>query len=190
MLGQSGVQPATFEAPRPVATGSFPLSAVGFHKNLVHARRARSWGVYGRRACYRVMYLERIPRWPPMPDRLAAKRLTAFDLTFFEKLFRTLNVGNQKSINLNADVFVESFYPSLPSLVPKLGDVIPITLTIFGPDGAPPHVISRAITKREAYKNWPLDVEFIRDPDGEPSGPSTCGSRRACLTAQQSICHW
>jgi hypothetical protein len=102
-----------------------------------------------------------------MPDRIAVKRLTASDLTLFESLFRKLNVGNQKSINLNADVFVEAFYPTLPVLIGTLGDVIPVSLTIFGPGAAPAYMLSRAVTKREAYKNWRLNGEFVRDPDGE-----------------------
>lgn len=103
-----------------------------------------------------------------MPDRIALKRLTASDLTFFETLFRTINAGNQKSINLNADAFIDQLYPSLPGLVPTVGDVIPIALTILGPAAAPAHQISRAITKRDAYKNWRLNGEFVRDPEGEP----------------------
>jgi len=103
-----------------------------------------------------------------MPDRIAVKRLTASDLTLFESLFRKLNVGNQKSINLSADVFVEAFYPTLPDLTGTLGDVIPVSLTIFGPGAAPAYTLSRAVTKREAYKNWRLNGEFVRDPDGEP----------------------
>lgn len=104
-----------------------------------------------------------------MPERLALKRLTASDLTFFEVLFRTLNVGNQKSINLNADVFVERLYPELPNLVATVGDVIPVSLTILGPGGTGPYVLSRSITKREAYKNWRLNGEFVRDPDNQPA---------------------
>ena len=102
-----------------------------------------------------------------MPDRIALKRLTASDLTFFERLFKSLNVGNQKSINLNADVFIEKFYPTLPDQVSVIGDVITVSLAILGPSGAPPYVLSRAITKRAAYKNWRLNGEFIYDPPGE-----------------------
>lgn len=102
-----------------------------------------------------------------MPERIALKRLTASDLTFFESLFRTIGAGNQKAINLNADVFIEKLYPALPGLVSTVGDVIPVTLTILGPNAAPAHVITRAITKRDAYKNWRLNGEFIRDPEGE-----------------------
>lgn len=103
-----------------------------------------------------------------MPDRIALKRLTASDLTFFESLFRTVNAGNQKAINLNADVFVDELYPALPSLVPTLGDVIPVSLTVLGPEGAPAYPISRAVTKRGGYKNWRLNGEFVRDPDDQP----------------------
>lgn len=104
-----------------------------------------------------------------MPDRLAVKRLTASDLTFFEHLFRTLDVGNQKSINLNADVFVERLYPQLPNLVAQIGDVIPVALTILGPGGLPAHTLARSITKREAYKNWRLNGEFVRGPEEQPA---------------------
>ncbi len=103
-----------------------------------------------------------------MPDRIALKRLTASDLTFFESLFRTLNAGNQKAINLNADVFIQQLYPALPNLVATLGDVIAVSLTLLGPNGAGAHVISRAVTKRDAYKNWRLNGEFVRDPEGQP----------------------
>jgi hypothetical protein len=103
-----------------------------------------------------------------MPDRLALKRLTASDLTFFESRFRALNVGNQKSINLNADVFIERFYPTLPSLISTIGDVINVRLAIYGPNSAPLDLLSRSVTKRDAYKNWRLNGEFVHDPEGQP----------------------
>ena len=104
-----------------------------------------------------------------MADRLALKQLTKSDLTFFESLFRSLNVGNQKSINLNADVFVQQFYPSLPSLIGSgAADRILVSLTVIGPAAAPPYVLSRAVTKRDAYKNWRLNGEFIWDPEDQP----------------------
>lgn len=99
-----------------------------------------------------------------MTDRLALKRLTASDLTFFETLFRSLNVGNQKSINLNADVFIERFYPTLA----QLGSLFPVRLVIYGPNSAAADTLSRAITKQDAYKNWRLNGEFVRDPEDQP----------------------
>lgn len=103
-----------------------------------------------------------------MTTRIALKRLTSSDLTFFETLFRTLNAGNQKAINLNADVFINQLYPSLPTLVPTIGDRLAVSLTVLGPNGAGPYLISRSITKRAAYKNWRLNGEFVRDPESEP----------------------
>lgn len=103
-----------------------------------------------------------------MPDRIAVKKLTASDLTLFDSQFRKLNVGNQKSINLNADVFIEKFYPTLPDLVSTLGDVFTVSLTITGPEAEGPYTVARAVTKREAYKNWRLNGEAVRDPDDEP----------------------
>ncbi|PPQ43660.1 DUF3883 domain-containing protein [Rhodopseudomonas palustris] len=103
-----------------------------------------------------------------MTERIALKRLTDSDLTFFEVMFRKLNAGNQKAINLNADIFIEKFYPTLPALKSAPNDVIPVTLTILGPKGVGPHIISRAVTKRQAYKNWRLNGEFVRDPEDEP----------------------
>ena len=46
-----------------------------------------------------------------MINKLALKRLTASDLTLFEWHFNYRNAGNQKAINLNADVFKDQLYP-------------------------------------------------------------------------------
>lgn len=43
--------------------------------------------------------------------RFAIKRLSRSDLTFFEYQFRRQQAGNQKSINLNRNVFVEYHLP-------------------------------------------------------------------------------
>jgi hypothetical protein len=55
-----------------------------------------------------------------LPDFIAVKSLAASDLTFIEHFFRTLNVGGQKSINLNADVLTGEFYPNLESFLDQL----------------------------------------------------------------------
>ena len=47
-----------------------------------------------------------------MADRIAIKRLTASDCTLFEAVFRSIDAGNQKSINLNADVLIDRLYPA------------------------------------------------------------------------------
>lgn len=46
-------------------------------------------------------------------SRIAVKTLTGSDLTLFEWHFRNKNAGNQKSINLNANIFIDELYPYL-----------------------------------------------------------------------------
>ena len=100
--------------------------------------------------------------------KLALKRLTRSDLTFLEPKFRTLNAGNQKSINLNADVLVNELFPAIAAAADALENEIPIKLAVFGPDGASEYKLARKIVKGAAYKNWRLNGEFVRDPDDQP----------------------
>lgn len=102
-----------------------------------------------------------------MFDKAALKRLTQSDLTFFEWQFRNRNAGNQKAINLNADVFVDVLYPSLPTIARTLGDKVPIDLFVYGPGKKPAYNLQRKIIKGRAYKNWRLDGEFVYNPEGE-----------------------
>lgn len=103
-----------------------------------------------------------------MNYRIAVKRLTDSDLTLFEWHFRNRQVGNQKSINLNADVFVEELYPNLPELSMGRDGRVSIDLSIFGPGLAGLHNLQRKIIKGGSYKNWRLDGEFICNPDDQP----------------------
>jgi hypothetical protein len=103
-----------------------------------------------------------------MVPRLALKRLTKSDLTIFEWHFRNRNAGNQKSINLNADVFVGELYPSVPTLALTNGNEMPISVSIFGPGTKPELALARKIIKGAAYKNWRLNGEFIFNPATDP----------------------
>ena len=103
-----------------------------------------------------------------MISKLALKRLTASDLTFFEWHFRNRNAGNQKAINLNADVFTGRLYPSLDIVVRERQNKIGIDLWIAGPGAAEPVNLQRKIIKGAAYKNWRLDGEFVYNPEGTP----------------------
>ena len=103
-----------------------------------------------------------------MLDKLALKRLTASDLTFFEWHFKNRNAGNQKSINLNADVFFRQLYPALDTIVRRRQKPIPVDLWITGPDGTAPVNLQRKIIKGPTYKNWRLDGEFVYDPEESP----------------------
>jgi hypothetical protein len=100
--------------------------------------------------------------------KIALKKLSRSDLTFLEPKFRLLGAGNQKSINLNADVFVDELFPDVTEAARELDNEIPIKLTIYGPGYAPEYKLARKIVKGAAYKNWRLNGEFVRDPDSEP----------------------
>lgn len=100
--------------------------------------------------------------------KLAIKRLTRSDLTFFEYHFRTIGAGNQKSINLNAMPFVDILYPDLPTIAPKRGNEVTVALDIHGPGARDPYRISRKIVKGGTYKNWRLNGEFVAGPPEDP----------------------
>jgi len=97
--------------------------------------------------------------------KLAVKLLKRSDLTFFEPQFRQVNAGNQKSLNLNRSVLVDTFYPALGELQHKA--VIPVRLSIWGPDAAGEMCLSRSIAKEA--KNWRLNGEFVHNPDISPA---------------------
>ena len=103
-----------------------------------------------------------------MISKLALKRLTASDLTFFEWHFRNRNAGNQKAINLNADVFTGELYPRLDIIVRERHNKVGIDLWIAGPGAAEPVNLQRKIIKGTRYKNWRLDGEFIYNPEDTP----------------------
>ena len=100
--------------------------------------------------------------------KLAIKRLTASDLTFFEWQFRNRYAGNQKAINLNADVFINELYPGLPSTATGIEGKRMVDLSIYGPGLGNEYNLQRKIVKGASYKNWRLDGEFVYDPPEEP----------------------
>lgn len=103
-----------------------------------------------------------------LPDFIAAKRLAASDLTFFERLFRILNVSGQKSITLNADVLTGEFYPDLDNFLDPDSQELRLGLDIYGPAAAGRYHVTRKIIKGGSYKNWRLNGEFIYDPEDKP----------------------
>lgn len=100
-----------------------------------------------------------------MMAKLAIKRLTGSDLTLFEWQFRNRNAGNQKSINLNADVFIDQLYPSLAETDVGRTGRIPLDLFIYGPGHARAWNLQRKIIKGGTYKNWRLNGEYISNPE-------------------------
>ncbi len=108
--------------------------------------------------------------------KFAVKRLRRSDLTFFEYQFRRQNAGNQKSINLNRDVFIDVLFPSAPGIATKngtAGEPAPfhLRLTIYGPGlRRTPQLVTRSVLpKTRPQKNWRLNGEFVRDPDDDPA---------------------
>ncbi|MFJ7796728.1 hypothetical protein [Pseudomonas sp. NPDC096950] len=102
-------------------------------------------------------------------SKIAIKRLTKSDLTLFTWHFKHMNAGNQKSINLNADIFIEKLYPDLPDFSTQKGKTsFLIDVSIYGPGAAPKHSLARKIVKGAAYKNWRLNGEFVNNPIESP----------------------
>ena len=104
-----------------------------------------------------------------MLTKLALKRLRKSDLTFFEWHFKNQPAGNQKAINLNADVFKEQLYPVLDTIASERQNKLGIDLWIAGPAAAEPLNLQRKIIKGENYKNWRLDGEFVYNPEDTPN---------------------
>jgi hypothetical protein len=99
-----------------------------------------------------------------MSRKIAVKRLTASDLTIFRNIFETRGAGgNQKSINLNADIFIDVLYPSLPDAPEAEDGRLPVDLYVYGPGPGAELNLQRKIIKGGTYKNWRLDGEFIRE---------------------------
>lgn len=95
--------------------------------------------------------------------KLMIKRLTNSDLTFFESQFRKRPQQRQKSINLDARVFVTVLYPDLAS---DGTGRIPVEVEILGPGIHGPLHVARKIVRSTGSKNWRLNGEFVSDPDG------------------------
>lgn len=105
-----------------------------------------------------------------MQRKLAIKRLTASDLTFFEWHFRHQSTGgNQKAINLNANIFIDNLYPDLPDYIQtQTENKLPLDILIYGPGGENQYNLQRKIVKGNTYKNWRLNGEFVANPDESP----------------------
>lgn len=103
-----------------------------------------------------------------MSQKIALKRLTASDLTFFKWHMDNHPAGKQKAINLNANIFIKSLYPSLPSIIEEKHGTVSIDIWIYGPGMHDGYNLQRKIQKKGSYKNYRLDGEFITDPPEHP----------------------
>ncbi len=103
--------------------------------------------------------------------RFAVKKLTRSDLTFFEYQFRRQNAGNQKSINLNRNVFVDLIFPAAEQVAGGVAHQFPVPVTLYGPGmRSQPHTITRkVIAAGSRQKNWRLNGEFVMAPEFDPT---------------------
>lgn len=103
-----------------------------------------------------------------MSRKIALKKLTLSDLTIFEYHYRQGKAGNQKSINLNRNVFETLFYPNLTAVAEeKDWEPFILNLSIFGPGNAPSQVLPQKIIKGGTYKNWRLNGKLIPTPESD-----------------------
>ncbi|GFK95433.1 hypothetical protein NNJEOMEG_03296 [Fundidesulfovibrio magnetotacticus] len=97
-----------------------------------------------------------------MSGKIALKRLSRSDLTFFQHQHETLHAGNQKAINLNKDVFIRSLFPALPDTETGISGSFGLDIMLLGPGLSGALRLQRKITKNgEGYKNWRLNGELI-----------------------------
>ena len=112
-----------------------------------------------------------------MPYQIALKRLRRSDLTLFDPIWRRESewfrlgqidrVSKQKAINLNAREFLNALYPGLREAAQAGVTRIPLSVTIYGPNGAGAHEIARKAVRSPGSKNWRLNGETIHEPEGE-----------------------
>jgi hypothetical protein len=101
-------------------------------------------------------------------EKIALKKLTHSDLTFFQCYYANQgkNPSKQKALNLNSNVLVGKLYPELKNSTADTK--IPVSLHIYGPGLADAHVLQRKIVKSPGSKNWRLNGELVYSPEDNP----------------------
>lgn len=97
-------------------------------------------------------------------DKMALKRLTHSDLTFFKCYYSSQGdkPSKQKALNLNSNILVDILYPELKNVT---GDKQKVTLHIYGPGMEDVHTLQRKILKSKGSKNWRLNGELVYSPE-------------------------
>lgn len=100
-------------------------------------------------------------------NKMALKRLTHSDLTFFKCYYSAQGdkPSKQKALNLNSNILVDVLYPELKNAT---GDKLKVTLYIYGPGTEDVHTLQRKILKSKGSKNWRLNGELIYSPEDNP----------------------
>lgn len=101
-------------------------------------------------------------------EKMALKKLTHSDLTFFKCYFSNQKEkpSKQKALNLNSDIFVDELYPELRKSTADTK--LPVSLHIYGPGLKDAHVLQRKILKSKGSKNWRLNGELIYSQENDP----------------------
>ena len=102
-----------------------------------------------------------------MPDFYAVKHLAGSDLAWFRSLLGVFANTNLKGINLNADPLITEYYRDLGSIAAASEGRLPVTATIFGPDGAQAYNRTFKIVRSAGSKNWRLNGTLVDDPVGQ-----------------------
>jgi hypothetical protein len=102
-----------------------------------------------------------------MPDFYAVKHLAGSDLAWFRSLLGVFANTNLKGINLNADPIITEYYRDLGSIAADSEGRLPVTVTIFGPDGAQAYSGTFKIVRSAGSKNWRLNGTLVDDPVGQ-----------------------
>ncbi len=102
-----------------------------------------------------------------MSDFVAIKKLGRTDLGWFKSLYHHYSNSNLKGINLNADVLIDEFYRDLAVIARATGNRVPVSVTIFGPAGAPAYPGTYKLVKSPGSKNWRLNGTLVSDPINE-----------------------
>ena len=101
-------------------------------------------------------------------EKMALKKLTHSDLTFFKCYYSAQgeNPSKQKALNLSSDILVGELYPELKkkNADEKLG----VDLYIYGPGIKDAYILRRKILKSRGSKNWRLNGELVCSPEDDP----------------------
>jgi hypothetical protein len=105
-------------------------------------------------------YISRLDAVESLDMKIAIKLLSDSDLSLFEG--HAAHAG-QRAIELEANVFLDSFYPGLRSL----HEQVAIPLVVSGPGGGGAHRLTREIQRARGLNRWCLGGERIHDPAGK-----------------------
>jgi hypothetical protein len=100
----------------------------------------------------------------------AIKKLSAADLTFFQISYRESDTP--VGIRLDANIFVDQYYPALPELIGLRRKII-VDFFLYGPGFERECNLTQIISIGDAYRTWWLNGELVGNPPDAPNRFST-----------------